>query len=527
MKDIRNLLYYLHGVRSLFLLGMISIIISQLFYTAGPLILSTSIDSIIGSEPINNNLARAAVNLMGGRILIRSQLWIIGLVFILNTIFRGLFLYFKGYFSAKASEAVAMNIRNTLYDHIQKLPYSYHVHADTGDLIQRCTSDVETIRRFLGIQLVEVAGSLFMLLFIMISMVSLNLSMSIASMALVPFIFGFAYLFFKRIQKDFKSADEAEAELSTALQENLTGIRVVKAFAREKYELDKFDVKNSNYRILVNKLIENLAVYWSLSDFLSMLQVGVVIVYGTILVVRGDITLGILVAFITYVNMLIWPVRQLGRILTDMGKTTVSVDRINEILLQPIEDLVENDREYKIAGIELREINRKWIRKNISLVLQEPFLYARNIRENIRLTNPNRQDKSVIHAAKTASIHEDILSFDRQYETMVGEKGVSLSGGQKQRMTIARAIIADAPIVIFDDSLSAVDTETDLEIRNALKSRKKHTTTIVISHRISTVMDADKILVLDKGQIVQSGSHKELISQDGLYKRIYKIQSSL
>ncbi len=590
MKQFKKLYPFLKGYRMIFILAMLTITISQLFYAVGPIILSTAIDSVIGSEPITNYLANRIINALGGIELLRRSLWIIGVVIVLNTALRGIFLYFKGFLSAEASENISMNLRNKLYDHIQKLPYSYHVKTDTGDLIQRCTSDVETIKRFLGIQLVEVAGSLSMLAFILWSMLSLHVGMTIYSMALVPVIFGFAYAFFKRIQRDFKEADEAEAKLSTTLQENLTGIRVVKAFGRESFELEKFDSDNSSYRQLVNKLIDNLAIYWSLSDFLSMFQVGVVIVAGTFMVINERITIGVLVAFISYVNMLIWPVRQLGRILTDMGKATVSIDRVSEILSIPVEPLVENGEEPEIAGeidfenvgfsydgkkqvlqnisfhvnkgdtiaimgptgsgkttlvnllprlydyssgsiridgLELKNIDRHWIRNNIALVLQEPFLYARSIKENIRFTDPQKQEKSVFNAAKVAAIHNDILSFDKQYETMVGERGVSLSGGQKQRMAIARAIISETPIVIFDDSLSAVDSETDMEIRKALEKRKNVATTFVISHRISTVSDADMIIVLDKGTIVQSGTHKELLLQEGLYKRIYDIQASL
>lgn len=590
MRQIKKLLPLLSGYKLIFILAMLTVTLSQLFYAVGPIILSTAIDSIIGSNPAANPVAAIFMDLMGGRDSLRESLWIIGLLIVVNTILRGVFLYLKGYYSAEASENVSMNLRDRLYDHIQKLPYSYHVKTDTGDLIQRCTSDVETIRRFLGVQLVEVAGSLSMLFFILWSMLSLDMGMTVYSMVLVPVIFGFAYAFFKRIQRDFKEADEAEAKLSTTLQENLTGIRVVKAFAREAFELEKFDIRNSSYRTSVNKLIDNLAVYWSLSDFLSMFQVGLVIVAGSTMVVEGRITIGVLVAFISYVNMLIWPVRQLGRVLTDMGKATVSIDRIDEILSIPQEDLVVNGKEpdisgeiefsnvsfsydgYKdvlheisfhvkkgdtvaimgptgagkstlvnllprlydytsgsvrIDGLELKDIDRHWIRKNIALVLQEPFLYARTIKDNIRFTDPEKQDKSVFQAAKVASIHNDIISFEKKYETMVGERGVSLSGGQKQRMAIARAIITETPIVIFDDSLSAVDTETDMEIRKALEKRKNIATTFVISHRISTVSNADMIIVLDKGRVIQSGTHSELISQEGLYRRIYDIQSSI
>lgn len=590
MKEINKLLPFTRGYKGIYLLGILAVIASQFFNTLGPLIIGVAVDTVIGTLPVQSGLIGYALDLLGGKDVLRNSLWIIGAVIVSNTVLRGLFLYLKGYLSTKAAEEISMNLRNTLYDHIQRLPYSYHVKADTGDLIQRCTSDVDTIKRFLSIQLIEVAGSLFMLLFILQVMISLNVAMALMSVMLLPLTFVFALVFFKRVQRDFKIADEAEAKLTTSLQENLTGIRVVKAFAREAHELSKFDSKNKDYRNFVQKLIINLAMYWSVSDFISMIQVGMTIVLGTWFVVEDRLTLGVLISFISYVNMLVWPVRQLGRTLTDMGKATVSIKRIDDILSTPVEVLVANGEEpeiigniifdnvdfsyseenkvldkisftvekgqtlaiigstgsgksslvhllprlydydhgsIKIDGRELSTIDRHWIRKNVGLVLQEPFLYAKSIKENIKLTDPAKEDNSVFNAAKTASIHNDILSFDKKYETPVGERGVSLSGGQKQRMSIARTIISDTPIVVFDDSLSAVDTETDVQIRRALDARKNKSTTIIISHRISTVSEADMIIVMDRGKIVQKGTHSELINAEGLYKRVYEIQSSL
>lgn len=589
MKEFKKLMRFADGYKLMYLFGMISIILAQAFNTIGPLIIRTTIDSIVGTEPMTSGIIEKTVNFLGGRELLSKSLWIMGLVIILNTAFRGIFLYYKNTLASKASENIAMRIRNKLYDHIQRLPYEYHVKAETGELIQKCTSDVDTIRRFLAIQLVEVSGSIFMLSFIIYIMFSLSTKMVIISLALIPFIFSFAFIFFKRVQRDFEKADESEARLSTTLQENLTGIRVVKAFSREIHELEKFDVRNLDYRTQVNKLILNLSLYWSISDFFSFIQVALVIIIGSHLVIIDEISLGTLVAFISYVNMMIWPIRQLGRTLTDMGKASVSIKRIDEILVEQIEILEDTGEEpeitgniefnnvyfgyekekyvledisfsikagqtiaiigstgsgksslvhllprlyeykdgsIKIDGIELNTIDKHWIRKNVGLVLQEPFLYAKTIKENIKLTDPSMEDDRVFEASKMASIHDDINSFEEKYETLVGERGVSLSGGQKQRMAIARTIINDSPIVIFDDSLSAVDTETDVAIRTALKQRQNKATTIIISHRISTVSEADMIVVIDKGRIVQRGTHKDLINEEGLYKRVYTIQSS-
>lgn len=590
MKDLKKFFKFMEGYRITYLFGMISILISQIFTTATPLVLQTTIDSVIGSEPIESSIISKIVDTLGGVSFLRDRLWFIGIILISIAVFRGGFLFLKNTLSSKAAENATKRIRDELYDHIQRLPYEYHVKSETGELIQKCTSDVDTIRRFLSIQLIDVLGSLFMLIFIFYIMFSLNVTMAFISVFVLPITFLFSFIFFSRIKKAFEASDEAEARMTTTLQENLTGIRVVKAFSRHSFEVDKFDEKNLEYKDLTYRLIKNLSAYWALSDFLSMMQVGMVVVSGSYFAYKGTISLGTFIAFVSYVNMLVWPVRQMGRTLTDMGKAFVSLKRIEEIFDEPIEFLDEHGNkpemkgniefnkvyfEYEkdkpvlrdisfsvksgqtialigptgsgksslvhllprlyeytkgsiqIDGVELNTIDKSWVRKNIGLVLQEPFLYAKTIKENIRLANPSMKDERVIKAAKIASIHEDIKSFEEGYETVVGERGVSLSGGQKQRMAIARTIINECPVVIFDDSLSAVDTETDISIRKALAKRKDKATTIIISHRISTVSEADMIFVIDKGQIVQKGNHNSLIEEEGLYKRVYTIQNSL
>lgn len=590
MKNLKKLFTFMEGYRLIYLFAMISILISQAFTTISPLIIKTTVDSIIGDEAIDSSIIKSIVDVLGGKDLLKEKIWIVGVLIIIVAIFRGIFLYFKNTLASKSAENTTKKIRDNLYDHIQRLPYKFHVNSDTGELIQKCTSDVETIRMFLAIQLVEVAGSIFMLLFILYIMFGLNIKMALASIIVLPIIFLFSLVFFQMVKRDFKESDEAEAKMTTALQENLTGVRVVKAFSRQHFEIEKFDEKNKNHKNLAFKLIKNLSIYWALSDFLSMSQVCIVLVFGSYLSYNGELSLGSLIAFVTYINMIIWPIRQLGRTLTDMGKANVSLKRIDEIFKEEIEVLEENkdnfdvkgsiefkdvdfsyeDEKEVLSGIsfkiesgktlaligptgsgksslvnllprlneytggsilidgkELNSIDKGLIRKNIGLVLQEPFLYAKTIKENIKLQDPSLQDNRVYDAAKIASIHNDIKSFEKGYETLVGERGVSLSGGQKQRMAIARTIINNSPIVIFDDSLSAVDTETDISIRSALKSRKDKSTTIIISHRISTISEADLILVIDKGKIVQRGTHEDLIVADGLYKRIYNIQNSL
>lgn len=579
------------GNKLLYFGAILSVALATAFTLAGPLVLRFSIDSVIGDTPMDLPVwVENAVASIGGRSLLVKNLWICSIVLLILTMGRGVFIYLRGKWSAIASESIAKNIREELYDHLQHLSYEYHVKAETGDLIQRCTSDIETIRRFLAVQFVEIGNAVFMLTLVIGVMLSLNVKLTMIAMTVVPIIFVAAVIFFIKIRDAFQKSDEAEGKLSNVLQENLTGIRVVRAFARQQFEIDKFDEKNIEFKDLTYRLIKLLAWYWAVSDLVCLSQIGAVLIFGAHLAAKGEISLGTLVVFTTYEGMLLWPIRQMGRILADFGKMVVSLKRITEIVNEPLEITDENllkpdvkgniefqdvyfeyekDRailkdvsfrvkrgqtvailgptgagkstlvhllgrlydyqkgSIKIDDIELKEIDKKWIRKNIGIILQEPFLYSKNIKENIKIAKKDAPDSQIYEAAEIASIHDVILGFEKGYDTLVGERGVTLSGGQKQRVAIARTIINDYPILVFDDSLSAVDTETDANIRKALKARKEKTTTFIISHRISTLSEADIILVLDDGKLVQSGTHEELLSQQGLYKRIWDIQSSL
>ncbi len=579
------------GNRMLYVGAMISMVLSAVLSLFPPLVIAITVDSIIGDKPlIASPIVVSIVERMGGRTVLAQNLWICGLVLVLLNMLNGYFQYSRGKWSAQASEGIAMNIRNNLYDHIQNLPYDEHVKAETGDIIQRCTSDVETIRRFLAMQLVEMGRAIVLLIVSLIFMFSLNVKMTWISMIVVPFIFIFSAIFFTKVREAFKEADEAEGRLSTTLQENLTGVRVVRAFGRQSYEADKFGEKNLEYTNLWRRLNWLMAVYWSTSDFLAMAQIGAVLVLGVYWATLGELTLGTLLAFMSYEGMLLWPVRQLGRILTDMGKTQVSLGRIKEIIEKPLEDMnedgltppIDRDIEFKnlyfeydegrpvlnnvsfkvkrgqtvailgatgsgksslvhllqrlydyqggsitIGGVELKDINKKWLRQQVGIVLQEPFLFSKTIRENIALGKKGAVDSEIYKAASIAAVHDVINEFEQGYETTVGERGVTLSGGQKQRVAIARTLIRNSSILIFDDSLSAVDIETDNAIRSALNELSKDVTTFIISHRVTTISQADMILVMEDGKIVQKGTHEELLSKEGMYQRIWSIQNAL
>jgi len=579
---------YMKGKRLIYFFAILSTIVSSIITVILPLIIKTTVDSIIGQKPIESKWINYIFSLSHFQDTVSGKLFIAALIIILLSIFNGVFMYLRGRFASEASETLSKRLKDELYSTILKSDYYFYSKYQSGDVIQRCTSDVETVRNFVVNQFVEIGRTIFLTGMITYVMISMNLKMALISMITIPVSFLLTYYFFKKVQKQFKLADEAEAALSTVLQENITGVRVVKAFAREDYEKEKFNNRNRKYRNLDFNLGLTFAKFWSLSDLISLTQILIVIVIGSYFAIRQEITIGTLVAFSSYIGMLLWPIRQLGRIFSDLGKMKVSLKRINEILSEEKEDVesglsdikLKGDIVFKdvwfgytkdkpilkgvsfkikhgqtvaffgstgsgkstiislllrlydydagsitIDGIELKNISKKTLRKNIGVVPQEAFLFSKTVKENIKITKIKAKDEEVIESAKIAAVHDDITQFENSYETLIGEKGVTLSGGQRQRLTIARTIIKEFPILIFDDSLSAVDTETEEKIRQELKEKSKERTTILISHRISSVKDADLIIVLEKGVVTNIGTHKELINQDGLYKKVWKIQS--
>jgi ATP-binding cassette subfamily B protein len=557
-----------------------------------PLVLAETIDAVVGAK---RPLALPGpieiwVDSMGGRDFLVKNLWIMAGSLLLLYVIGGLFQYLRGRWSAEASEDIAKSLRDRLYDHLQRLTYDYHVKAETGDLVQRCTSDVETIRRFLQTQLVEIFRTFLIVGVAVIVMLRINARMTLVSLILVPGLFAWAFLFFRLVQKNFQKVDDAEGKMSAVLQENLAGVRVVRAFGRQQYEVEKFGKYNDDLYNKHKHLTDLLAIYWPSSDLISMTQAGIALMYGIFLAASGQLLVGEMTVFISYIWMLLWPVRQLGRILSDFGKALVSAGRIQEVLETPAEPDQDGDeaadisgdirfdhvafcyekmnpvlldidftakagqtvailgatgsgkstmmhllqRLYNadegtitIGGLDIRQIQKAHLRSRIGLILQEPFLYSRTLRDNIRIASPEADEAMVTGAAETAHADGFIRSFEAGYDTLVGERGVTLSGGQQQRVAIARTLLKQNDILIFDDSLSAVDTATDQAIREALKLEKKHATTFIISHRLTTLSQADLILVLQNGRIAQQGTHSELIAQDGLYRRVWRIQSQL
>ena len=574
-----------------FLAALICTVFTVIIEFITPILLAETLDYYLQGKPSRMpGFINAWVNGLGGREFMARNLWIVGLALVGLNILSGVFSFSKGRSQAVAGENVSLYLREKLYGHIQRLPFSYHVKAETGDLVQRCTSDVETVRRFLAGQLMQVVNAVMMIGFALFYLLRENVKITLISMILVPVLFLFAWLFFKWVIKSFRLADESEGKMSAVLQENLTGVRVVRAFGRQEYEVEKFEAANSDLKKKNFKICNLLAVYWATSDALSMIQSMLTLLTCVFFAIRGEITVGTLTIFTSYIWKLLWPIRQLGRILSDAGKSSVAMERIDEILRQPeepaepdaikpslkgdivfdhvtfayadgrdvlkdmsftiphgktvailgatgsgkssvvhlIQRLFEPKKgEIRIGGTPINKIDRYYLRSRVGLVLQEPFLYSRTLKENVAIAVPNATDEAIDQAVQDAAAKAFILESDKGFETLVGERGVTLSGGQKQRVAIARTLMKDNDILIFDDSLSAVDTETDAQIRAALKRRSKDTTTIIISHRIVTLSQADLILVMEDGRVTEQGTHDQLIHSGGLYSRIFNIQTAL
>ena len=569
----RLILTFARGARGYFFIVLLASLASTCLNALIPRIFSFTIDFVLGVDGIR---------------FFKEHLWVLAFGVIAIALLNGFSVFFYRTYTAKAGETFAKNMRDLLFSHVQRLPMKWHSKNQTGDIIQRCTADVEVIRNFVVTQVLEVFRTVFLVVISLTMMFSMNFRLTLTALVFIPVIVAYSGVFFHLISRNFTAADEAEGELSTVVQENATGVRVIRAFGREKFEIDQFDQKNHIYANLWIRLGTLSGLYWGIGDLITGFQIICIIVLGAVQAVSGEITAGEFVAFASYNTTLAWPVRGLGRILSEMSKAGVSFDRVNYILasaeeemseegqvpdsldiafhgvtfayengqnvledicfhieegttcgilggtgsgksslihlLNRLYELEEGQGEITIGGIRIQDIPKKWLREHIGMVLQEPFLFSRTIRENIAAAHPSASMEEIREAAKIACVDDAIMSFPDGYHTIVGERGVTLSGGQRQRIAIARMLLTKSPIMIFDDSLSAVDTETDAKIRHALKERMEHATVIVISHRITTLMEADKIIVLNHGRIEEIASHGELIQHDGIYRKIYDIQ---
>lgn len=569
------------GYRFPYFVATIGLAVAALAKTGTYLLLAYFVDVVLGERKYDfaNDLS--------------GSLMLIGVGFVALALFEGTFSFLAGRMAAYTAEGVTRRLRNFLFDHIQRLHFSYHDKTPTGELIERCTSDVDALRRFFSDQAIGLGRVVLLFVINLVAITRLNPQLALISIVTLPLILAVSVWFFRRVTKAYEKYQEQEAKLSTTLQENLTGVRVVKAFARQEYERGKFEIDNWEKFLRGRKLLKMHSLFWPISDIVCGFQMLLGFFFAAMLAINGTVTVGTYLAYVGLVGWLIWPIRNLGRLIVQTSTGLVSFGRVLDIIREnrePLTDGVYEPKEsiqgeiyfnqvdfgyeegepilqdltfqckpgdvvallgstgsgkttlvnllprfydytkgsIKIDGIELKDYPKRYLRGMVGIVEQEPFLFSRTIRENITYgVGREVLQEEVENAARTAAIHDVIVSFPDGYDTLVGEKGVTLSGGQKQRVAIARTLLKNPRLLILDDSTSSVDTETEAMIRDEMQCLMRDRTTFIIAHRIQSVMNANLILVLDKGRIVQMGTHNDLVNQEGMYKRIFELQTRI
>lgn len=584
----KNLLFYTDGYRHHFAAGFLMILLELALSFFTPLILSVTIDSVLGDMPLNAPWYFSwIISMLGGIQNIRNHYILMPLLMVILAALSGMISFLRPYAIWSAVCQITKNLRDRYYTHVQRLPYAFHASAKTGDLIQRATSDVDTVSKFLYNNILEIFRTAFLLIVGFIIMSAMSVPITLACFGVIPVILLVSMKFVRKIDVEWENVEKMDSRSYTVIQENLTGVRVVRAFGRQRFERDKFYEANEANRGAKLGFYRQLTRLWLSLDLLSGLQLSLVTILGVILTVHGSITIGQFTALASYAAIFLSPIQDLGKHLSAISQARIAASRIEEIMDIPEEDPVvmgvrpdlkgdivfdhvcfsygdapviqdlsmtipagstiailggtgsgkttlisllqrlydPQSGRITIGGTDITQIQKHHLRDRIGMVMQEPFLYSRSIRDNIGIKSHEKDQETIEKAAKIASVHEDISEFREGYDTILGERGVTLSGGQKQRVAIARAIMEDCDILVFDDALSAVDTRTDHAIREALKQRKDGVTTIIISHRISTLKEADQIFVLNGGQIAECGTHEELLLSGGIYKTVYDIQS--
>ena len=596
-KNRTDLLFdFLSGSKRYFAVSMLFALFVAFLDFVNPKIMAFTVDVILGGDqdkiPGFFYALFSDTDLNEKMDFIRDRLYLVAAAVIVGALLRLVCRYFFQLLNAVGEEGVVRRMRDMLYGHIIMLPSEWHSANKTGDIIQRCTSDVDTVRIFLSEQLVQLVRVIMLIILAMYFMIRINLPLALFAVVFVPIIIIYSVMFYGKVGESFYHVDVMEGRLSAMVQENLTGIRVVRAFGREAYEKKRFVDYNETYMGTWKRLMKLLAIFWSIGDFVSGLQVLLIVSVGAVFCVRGSLSAGEYIEFITYNALLVWPIRMLGRVISDMSKAGISIDRILYIMNSGIEEdpadacevPMDQDIEFKnvsfsygddqeetlkdicftihagetvgilggtgsgkstlvalldrlfdlkdeeglitIGGVDIRKIRLKYLRQNVGMVLQEPYLFSGTLAENIAITEDHISMKDIRRAARIAALDDTVSKFAKGYETYVGERGVTLSGGQKQRTAIAQMLVRRPPIMIFDDSLSAVDAKTDVAIRQKLYEEAKGTTTLIIAHRISTLMQADRIIVLDKGRIAECGTHDELMKAGGIYAKTYRLQQT-
>lgn len=585
-SKMKTLAFFLKGSKRFFALGILFVFVQVIFDMINPKVMGYTVDYIVGDTAGIPKFILRAINQLGGRAYVLSRLWLVAIVIVVLGILGAVSRYLFRLFNSLGGENLARRMRNTLFEHILRLPYKWNDVNKTGDIIQRCTSDVDMIRNFIQEQLVNLFRMIAMIVFALYFMFRIHIILSLCACGFLVIVVGYSLVFHNKVGAQFEKVDEEEGRLSAVAQENLAGVRVVRAFGRELYERNRFESKNQVYIMHWVGMMSLLAKFWTISDMVKHLQTVTVLSLGAFFTVNGQMTSGEYISFIAYNMLIIQPIMELGRVISEMSKSGVSIDRLKYIIDSEPEkdaadavdfpgygDIVFNnvsfsydqsevlsdvnltirkgetigilggtgsgkstlmlllDNLYEVSsgsisinGVDISKIKKNELRKNIGFVLQEPYLFSRSLKDNICIAGDAVSDEQIERATTIASLRQSINKFKDGYNTYVGEKGVTLSGGQKQRTAIAQMLVKDPGIMIFDDSLSAVDAKTDAAIRRGLKEAGKDATVIIISHKITTIMGADNIYVFDGGRVVESGTHDELVTKQGIYRRIYDLQ---
>ena len=609
------IIYFLRGSAGLFLLSMVFASAVSFLDMVLPRIISFTVDSVIADKaPDLPASVLACLERIGGVPRLREAPVLIAVIVIAVALAAAVCRFLFRCLNEMAAQRFVKRMRDNLYGKIQRLPYAWHGANSTGDIIQRCTSDVETIKVFVSEQLTSLVRVIVLIALAVRFMAGIDGTMTAAASLFIPVVIGYSLFFYAKIGDAFEKADSEEGRLSAIAQENLTGVRVVRAFGREQYERERFEKQNEYYTGFWIRLMRILSLNWVTGDVMTGLQYLLVNVMGAVFCVNGRITAGQFIAFVSYNSLLIWPVRMLGRVISEMSKAGISLDRLRYImnaeeerepegaltppvdrdirfehvsfsydaaqggpnddandrasgraedatfrntdggalndvsftipagstvgilggtgsgkstlmyLLEKLYPLGEGQGRILIGDTDLSKISNSYVRSQIGMVLQEPYLFSRTIEENIAISSKSFSREEVRRASGTADLIDTIDRFPSGFETFVGERGVTLSGGQKQRTAIAQTLIRRCPVMIFDDSLSAVDAETDARIRASLRKDTEGATVILIAHRITTLMHADQIIVMEKGRVREKGTHEELLAAGGIYRRIYDLQ---
>ncbi len=589
MKYLRLLYRFTKGYRKRYLLSFVILFFALTFLLLANFSTKILVDTLQGVAP-SGPIDIFLTNILGGQAFLAQNIWLISLFIIFLGLSRSLMFFSRLIIRGLMDVNLGREIQLDLFYHIERLPYAYIKKNKSGDLIQTCTRDLDIVKNFLVRQVNSIVYTIFLTTIAFSILLTVSWQIALSSTIVLPFMFLYAFVLIKRVRKLFKVTEDSDGLVSAKIEETLSGIRLVKAFNNETYEIKDFKDHLNDYRKKFIKWRLTSSFFFSSTDILVFGQIALTSAFGVYLAVSGDISVGTFVVALQFVGQVVWPVRDVAMTLSNLAQAMASIDRLNTILNQPLEDIESGQRptikggiEFKnmsfnyddgdevvikdfslsiqpgetvaimgktgsgkstishlltrlydyssgsiqIDGHELKTIAKEHIRRQIATVLQEPFLFSKTIINNLKIANSNATAEDIQKAAQIADIHKSIINFKDGYDTRVGEKGVTLSGGQKQRLVIARTIISKAPILVFDDSLSAVDTETDMNIRSALKKRQEQSTTLIITHRVATAKDADKIIVLDKGKISQVGKHEDLIKQEGLYKRIFEIQTRM